>query len=121
MYYVYDLINSEDQTIYVGETKRPTGRMNDHRGKKKSPFHGRKDLSMVIISQHSTRKEALKAEGQRKLSLGMEWVEKTCGLKQDHAIRVANGKRSGCIKVTCPHCDKITNPGGIATHIKWKH
>ena len=24
-------------------------------------------------------------------------------------------------KIKCPHCDKVSTPGGLATHIKYKH
>jgi len=129
MRYVYDLVDSDGVTEYVGESKHPNVRFKEHTTHKpratspsasRGKFYGRTDLSLQIISSHDTRKESMKAEGQRKLSLGMEWTEKegyiAAGLKASKSPKSVNK-----VKVKCPHCDMVSTAGAIGSHINHKH
>ena len=82
---VYELINSLGTVEYVGCTHQPKVRFIDHTKKKPDnnhgKFYGRQDLTMHIVKQFSIRKEAHLYEGELKLSHGMEWTEKTTGVK----------------------------------------
>jgi|TARA_R110000751_G_scaffold231693_1_gene332947 predicted GIY-YIG superfamily endonuclease len=76
MIYVYELRNSRGEVEYVGETRRPKRRPIEHlKYNKKSPFLGRTDLTFNIVATFNDRRQALKLEGELKLSYGLEWTE----------------------------------------------
>jgi predicted GIY-YIG superfamily endonuclease len=81
MYYVYVLMNEYGIVEYIGETQYINRRYREHTKLKSGKFHGRTDLKLEVVKEFSTRKEALKYEGELKLALGFEWTEKTCGIK----------------------------------------
>ena len=112
MWYVYDLVDSDGQTVYVGESKNPKIRFKDHTRKCDGKFLGREDLTFKIISSHRSRKKALQVEGQRKLSLGFMWTE------TDSSFRIAGGNATAAMKKTCPNCGKVSTPGAIGQHMK---
>ncbi len=116
MEYVYDLVDSDGQIVYVGQSKDPQRRLYEHTNRHDGQFKGREDLSLNIISRHRLREKALEAEGKRKLSLGFEWTEKIANPtydKQSDAMTKTNSK-----KVVCPNCGKVSNAGGIGKHRK---
>jgi predicted GIY-YIG superfamily endonuclease len=123
MIHVYDLVNTEGKTVDVGITLNLAQRLNQHTRRKsdgtsrRGKWYGH-DLEIVSIATFETRSEALKAEGQRKLSLGMEWTEfkgrSAGGLKQSKVLNTT--------KTECPHCGKILyNKGAMGMHLKHKH
>lgn len=83
-YYVYELRNSENQVEYVGYTTKITGTRNrfyqhtrvrpGHSGN--GLFYGRTDITMYIVHETQSKKEALLLEGRLKLSYGLEWTER---------------------------------------------
>lgn len=80
MHYVYDLINTTDIVEYVGITKRPTIRLKEHilpSGK----FPRRSDLRLELVTGPMSKADALKLEGERKISFGMDWHEKIAQIK----------------------------------------
>jgi len=93
MWNVYDLVDQEGQTVYVGMSTNPKKRFWCHT--KATPiynngfgkFYGRTDLSFEIISSHHTKKKALQMEGARKLSLGMRWTEREGPLAKKYNLR----------------------------------
>jgi predicted GIY-YIG superfamily endonuclease len=121
-YYVYELFDQTGQIVDVGMTGRDLNkRLCEHTKRKPHPnnghgrWYGRNDLDIRIFSTHSIRKEALKAEGARKLELGMEWTERLVVIQngkirtlnkqhQSHASKAAAAK----IKI-CPYCIKEFN------------
>ena len=118
MYYVYDLVNSEGQTLYVGYSKHPAKRLYEHTkakpdGKGQGKFYGQ-TLDLELIDLYPTRKEAWHAEGQRKLSLGLEWTER------DAPHKGGSNSTGGCTsgpKATCPNCHKEYYAKGLARHL----
>ena len=84
-YYVYELRNSENQVEYVGYTSKISGHRNrfyqhtrvrpGHSGNGK--FYGRTDITMHVIHETQSKKEALLLEGRLKLSHGLEWTERS--------------------------------------------
>jgi len=84
-YYVYELRNSENQVEYVGYTSKITGHRNrfyqhtrvrpGHSGN--GLFYGRTDITMHVVHETQSKKEALLLEGRLKLSYGIEWSERT--------------------------------------------
>ena len=116
MEYVYDLVDSDGQTVYVGASKDPQRRLNEHTKRHDGQFKGREDLSLNIISRHRLRKNALQAEGKRKLSLGFEWTEKIANPtydKQSDVMTKTNSK-----KLPCPRCGREMNAGNLSKHLK---
>jgi hypothetical protein len=112
---VYELIDQTGTIVDIGYTAstlklrlrghvKPTGR-----------WPGRRDLIIRTYSIHLTKQEALKAEGARKLQLGMEWTEMIWG-KVGSALGGQSNARSGHIQrigqesmaqqLVCPHCSK---------------
>jgi predicted GIY-YIG superfamily endonuclease len=95
MHYVYELINLYGTVEYVGETKNTEQRFKQHTRKSKAKFYKRQDLIMNIVACFIDRKEALKFEGDLKLSYGMKWDEyernSNAGKKGGSAI-IKNGK-----------------------------
>jgi predicted GIY-YIG superfamily endonuclease len=139
MWYVYDLINSKKETVYVGQTMQPSKRLSTHLKSTSSKFY-KQNFFMVIISTWPTKATALIAEGVRKLELGMEWTEKTgcaAGGKTSGRIAVESGQLASArskeassaggkaaskivnaMRVQCPYCNMISNPGVIGYHKK---
>tara|TARA_R110000772_G_C12989438_1_gene406834 strand:- start:96 stop:512 length:417 start_codon:yes stop_codon:yes gene_type:complete len=93
MWNLYDLVDQEDQTVYVGVSKHLKIRLREHTLYKPYPksgrgkFYGRTDLDIITVNSYSTKKEALMAEGARKLSLGMEWEERNGQLAKKYSLR----------------------------------
>jgi predicted GIY-YIG superfamily endonuclease len=81
MVYLYELINNCGTIEYVGTTSRPKGRMWQHtkdpnkRGSSRGLFYGRNDLTMHIVDQFETRKQALFAETELKTTYGFKPTE----------------------------------------------
>jgi hypothetical protein len=107
-YKVYELFDQEDTIVYVGHSIRPAERFYSHTIAKplypgRGKFYGRTDLSWRIHSIWPNKKSAWKAEGARKLELGLDWIEQT--------VIFQNGKNHGgdhCLTIhTCPYCNKI--------------
>jgi len=118
MVHLYDLVNESGTTEYVGVSNKPKIRFYKHVGATVSPFYKRKDLTFKIINTYPTRKEAMKAEGQRKLSLGMVWAEVENSKKAGSKGGLATTKSK--LK-TCPHCQKEIHARGMHSHIKNNH
>jgi len=71
-HYVYELIDSENKVIYVGETVNPGTRFREHIRKKSGKFYGRTDIKMCIIPEmFITKKHAYwkQIELQKKYNL----------------------------------------------------
>jgi predicted GIY-YIG superfamily endonuclease len=77
MYYVYELINLHGTVEYVGYSSRPKVRFYQHTRKKPNPkyphgkFYGRQDISMHVVAQVATKKEALDAEEALQIFWGL--------------------------------------------------
>jgi len=106
-YHVYELFDQVGQIVYVGHSIRPEERFYSHTIAQplypgRGSFYGRKDLDWRIHSTWPDKKSAWKAEGSRKLELGLEWIEKKSIIE--------NGKRHGgdhCSTIhICPYCNK---------------
>jgi predicted GIY-YIG superfamily endonuclease len=123
MIHVYDLLDTQGKTVDVGVTLNLTQRLYQHTKKRPDgtsrfgKWYGH-NLEIVSVGMFQTRKEAMKVEGERKLSLGMEWTESTGRSKGGHTqARVLNNT-----KTECPHCGKILyNKGAMGMHLKHKH
>ena len=81
---VYELQDATGTVIDVGYTHRPKVRMYEHTRKKPTlkgcgRHYGRTDLTMVIVSEHLTRKEAALAETQLKSEHGFQPTERMNG------------------------------------------
>ena len=66
VYYTYELINFLGTIEYVGQSYRPEYRFRQHTLTKSGKFFGRQDLYLNVVSEYTTRKDALLAEGQLK-------------------------------------------------------
>ena len=81
---VYELQDATGTVIDVGYTHRPKVRMYEHTRRKPTlkgcgRHYGRTDLKMVIVSEHSTRKEAGQHETALKLEHGLQPTERMNG------------------------------------------
>jgi predicted GIY-YIG superfamily endonuclease len=121
-YKVYELLDQEGAIVYVGMSSNPESRFYAHTKHKPTHsgsgyFYGRTDLSIRVYSIHPTRKEALKAEGARKLELGFEWSEREVVRKigkknvdSGHWERVRHlGNRINQEKIACEYCGTVAN------------
>lgn len=117
-YKVYELIDQQENIVYVGLSKRPEGRYYDHIVRKptqsgRGKFHGRHDLNLRIHSEHPNRKEAWLAEGTRKLELGMEWTEQEIRVKNGYdsltSGKIRKGQISAQARIVCEHCGIESN------------
>ena len=99
-YHVYELFDQEGTIVYVGMSTNPKSRFKQHITWQNHKCYSRTDLDIRIESTHSIKHEALKAEGSRKLQLGIEWTEMNWG-------------KVGAIKaqenITCEYCNKSVN------------
>lgn len=79
MKYVYEL-RRNNIAVYVGESKNPTLRFNQHTKWKPTPgngmFYGQKDLELVIIAGPLSIRDARDLEYSLKESYGMEVGER---------------------------------------------
>ena len=81
---VYELINTLGSVEYVGVTNNPRYRFWQHTRRKDGrhgQFLNRTDIFMNIVKETYDKKEALELEGKLKLEYGMEWTERTRGIK----------------------------------------
>lgn len=86
-YKVYELIDLNGLCVDVGYTCRPETRMYQHtKVNSKYPgsgrHYGRTDLKMVIVSEHTTRKQASQKEIQLKIEKGFDPTERINGLRR---------------------------------------
>jgi predicted GIY-YIG superfamily endonuclease len=57
--YVYKILDSNDNVVWVGETKNPKERLYGHRHSRQSKLkHIKNEIRMEIISIHDNRKDA---------------------------------------------------------------
>jgi len=76
-WYVYEILNQNDEVEYVGETIDPERRWGQHTTRLKSKFYLRKyDCRMNIVAEFTNRKAALELEGKLKQQYGLKWEEK---------------------------------------------
>jgi predicted GIY-YIG superfamily endonuclease len=71
MFYVYELRNQNNIVEYIGETKRPKERLWDHMGKN-GKFTDRRDITMTILFEFETRKEAWYKQCELQKQYGFE-------------------------------------------------
>lgn len=62
MRYVYALMDSNGNVVYVGETKSTRWRLYDHTRRKRGKFYGRTDIRLHVLSAHETRSESYWAQ-----------------------------------------------------------
>ena len=92
-YYLYEMIDLYGTVEYVGYSCNPKFRMYQHTrmknvdGNGHGRFYGRSDLSMVIVSEFPTRKEAAQAEIALKKEYGMPPTEALCGIHAALTLR----------------------------------
>jgi len=92
VFYVYVLTNQNGEVEYVGESVRPKTRLYEHtrRPPRKTgsygKFYGRKDLTVEIVSEHSTRKESFNAQCV---------LQSQYGLPTDHVLISQNSPANG--------------------------
>jgi len=107
---VYELQDENCNVIDVGYSYRPKTRMYQHTrtkpGSGTGKFYGRTDLTMVIVSEHPTRKEAAQAEIALKIQHGLEPIERMNGVR--------NGKLNR--KVTMEQAQEIRSK-----YVPWKY
>jgi predicted GIY-YIG superfamily endonuclease len=90
---VYVLLNEYGVVEYVGYSKNPKQRFNVHKTKAHpksgtGKFNGRTDITIEIVKEFDTKKEAELYEGELKLQLGFEWTEKTRAKKCGEATNI---------------------------------
>ncbi len=75
-FYVYELVNSNNQVEYVGETTMPEKRLNLHKcnsnGSGKGKFYGRNDITMRILKKFNSKPEAFEYQCQLQSQYGLE-------------------------------------------------
>ena len=120
MIHIYELRSKDSlgTLLYIGQSANPKARLYDHikRNPLKSPHAGRfygQDIEMVVLESYATRGEARQAETLHKVAKGLPPTER---MVAQNNIRKVNKMRK-----QCPHCDMITNPGSLTTHIKFNH
>lgn len=120
MIYIYELRekNILRTLLYIGQTANPTARLYDHikRNPLTSPKAGKfygQDIEMVVLESYETRSEARQAESRHKIAKGLPPTERM--VAQNNISKVNKMRKK------CPHCDMITNPGSLVTHIKFNH
>jgi len=86
-HFVYEIINLLGTIEYVGETANPENRMIGHKGLN-GKFYGRNDITMSIVAEFPTRKEAYAYQ---------------CKLQNEYGWESDLDKRQ--VKLTCPHCN----------------
>lgn len=68
--FVYQLVNSKKEILYIGESANPTQRMYFHRGNRKSKVYGVEGLQMEILKEFGTKKEAYEYQCHLQEQLG---------------------------------------------------
>ncbi len=77
MKYVYEIVNDFGKVEYVGQTNNPKRRMREHVKNKPlksgyGKFYGRVDITMRIVKEVETIKEARDLEEKLQLKYGLE-------------------------------------------------
>tara|TARA_R110000803_G_scaffold20436_5_gene52607 strand:- start:277 stop:675 length:399 start_codon:yes stop_codon:yes gene_type:complete len=120
MIHIYELRAKDSlrTLLYIGQSACPKARLYDHikRNPLKSPKAGRfygQDIEMVVLEGYATRAEARQAETLHKIAKGLPPTERL--IAQNNIAKVNATRKK------CPHCDMITTPGALVTHIKFSH
>lgn len=79
-WYVYQIVNENNEVEYVGKTARPKQRWSQHKAKEKyssgqGAFGNRTDVKFEIINEFKSERNAELYELQCKLSLGLPITE----------------------------------------------
>lgn len=69
-YYVYELVNLMGTIEYVGETTNPKNRFQSHKFKG-NKFYKRADITMNIVNEFPTKKEAWKHQCELQTEYGL--------------------------------------------------
>ena len=86
-YYVYELVNQSGKIEYIGKTCNPKRRLTQHTKERQNgynghgKFFGRKDLTINIVKEFDSNKDALRFEGEHKINKGFEWNERNNKVK----------------------------------------
>jgi len=119
MYYLYELRNTANELVYIGQSQNPKWRLYDQtkRDPRKSPSAGKffgQDLHCVIAGQFATRTQSRKAETEHKIRNGHVPTELVASIK--------GAERMNAMRDNCPYCSKDNlTPGGMHNHIKAGH
>ena len=104
MYYLYELINSLGTIEYVGVSKKPVHRFQEHKSKPgigRGKFYRRQDIFLNIIENFDNKFEALEKE----YSLQKYW-----GLKTDRDSRRFKMPQEGRDKISEANRRRKKNP-----------
>jgi hypothetical protein len=111
---VYELVDQEGRIVDVGYTGGPLkNRFYDHTKRKptqsgRGKFYGRTDLTIRVHSTYLSNKEALIAEGSRKIELGIPWTEKQNQINNGYRfMKVAQVHAQK--RITCEFCGTESN------------
>ena len=107
MHYVYLLKDGNGKVVWVGESIRPKGRLWQHRSKKGR--FTKQDITMTIVTEYVTRKEAWYHQVK---------LQEEHGLETDlDRTRRAGASMSDARK---EHLKRISPLGAEATKRKWR-
>lgn len=121
-YYVYTLINGSGEVEYVGATINPKQRYYQHTKHKPSQkhlngkFYYRSDITMRIEKVFDSKSEAYEFEGELKLTHGLEWTEKTRGVKggiKSGKLALESGRIYKLSKMQSKKIDVFFNDTGL--------
>jgi len=129
-HYVYELFNLLGTVEYVGETNNTHKRFINHKCKN-GKFHKRQDISMNIVTQFDTKKEAFLYQVELQKEYGLETDLDYCSkggkaswLKNKDSGQIKRvgdiwGIISASIEHTCPVCNhKGRGPNMFRFHFK---
>jgi hypothetical protein len=88
MNYVYEITNTDNQVIYVGETKDPDRRRSEHR---RNRFKGI-EIELTVVKEFNTKREAFNYQCE---------LQKQYGLVTDLELCTAGGKANKGVKKKC--------------------
>ena len=101
MHYVYQLKDSTNKIIDIGETKNPELRFRQHTNWKPGKhghgrWYGRTDITMEVVAEFLSRQEAYDLETELKLQNGLQPTE--------HLRRKETAAKYFHFTKTCKHC-----------------
>ena len=87
MTHVYEL-RDEGMVVYVGKSKRPKNRLQEHTRFNTGKFYGQHHLTLHIVKSFEDSKEAFAFEGKLKTKHGFEWSEMQQMYRKKDELRI---------------------------------
>lgn len=121
-YIVYEIIDDNDNVLYVGCTSDLNRRFKQHTQTHPKHGHGkfykRIDVKIKEVKRFTEKREARQFETDHKIANNLKPTEYLQQIAHARKGGLASGKISSKIEYTCPYCGRIIKGAAYFKHLK---